>query len=103
LAVLFIACCRHQGIPARFVSGYFPADPGDRQHMHAWAEAYLPGMGWCAYDPTQGIEAGVSHIASAAAAEPLDATPIAGFFTGLPARSEMQVDLTVEMEPSLIV
>ncbi len=100
LAVLFIACCRHRGIPARFVSGYFPADPGDRQHMHAWAEAWLPGRGWRAYDPTQGIEVGPSHIASAAAAEPRDATPIAGFFTGLETRSEMKVDLTVEMEAS---
>ena len=93
-AVLFIACCRLQGIAARFVSGYVPAEAGDRQHMHAWAEVYLPGMGWQAYDPTQGGSAGESHIPVAAAAEAIDAGPVVGSFSGF-AQSEMSVDLTV--------
>jgi transglutaminase-like putative cysteine protease len=95
LAVLFIACCRHQGVAARFVSGYLPAPAGERQHMHAWAEALIPGAGWRAYDPTQGGLAGESHIPVAAAAESDDAAPIAGSFTGF-GRSEMTVELLVE-------
>jgi transglutaminase-like putative cysteine protease len=95
-AVLFIACCRLQGIAARFVSGYVPAEAGDRQHMHAWAEVYLPGMGWQAYDPTQGGSAGESHIPVAAAAEAIDAGPVVGFYSGQ-ALSEMAVDLTVSV------
>ena len=95
-AVLFIACCRLQGIAARFVSGYIPAEAGDRQHMHAWAEVYLPGMGWQGYDPTTGGGVGERHIAVAAAADASDAGPVRGFFSGL-ADSEMSVELTVEM------
>jgi transglutaminase-like putative cysteine protease len=95
-AVLFIACCRLQGIAARFVSGYVPAEPGDRQHMHAWAEVYLPGIGWQAYDPTQGAGSSERHIAVAAAAEAGDAGPVVGFYSGQ-ALSEMSVDLVVDV------
>lgn len=101
LAVLFVSCCRMQGIAARFVSGYIPAQAGDRQHMHAWTEVYLPGAGWCAFDPTRGTVAGEEHVAVAAAAEPAQAAPITGSFAATgpeAARSEMEVDLQVETE-----
>jgi transglutaminase-like putative cysteine protease len=93
-----MAFCRAQGIAARFVSGYIPAQPGERQHMHAWAEVHLPGMGWCAFDPTQGTTVGEKHVA--AAGEPAQAAPVAGYFTGSAARSEMEVELKVEAEES---
>ena len=95
-AVLFIACCRHQGLAARFVSGYIPAPAGESQHMHAWAEAHLPGFGWTAWDATQGGPAGESHIPVAASAEPADAAPITGGYRGLSV-SEMSVELSVEV------
>jgi transglutaminase-like putative cysteine protease len=94
-AVLFVACCRLQGIAARFVSGYLPAAPGERQHMHAWAEVLLPGAGWFPYDATRGVVAGEEHIPVAAAAEPLGAAPLSGGFIGA-SRSEMSVELMVE-------
>lgn len=95
-AVLFVACCRRMGIAARFVSGYLPAPPGERQHMHAWAEALLPGAGWVPYDATRGGLAGPEHVPVAAAAEPHDAAPLTGSYAGRSA-SEMSVELTVEM------
>jgi hypothetical protein len=95
-AVLFLTCCRLQGIAARFVSGYIPARPGDRQDMHAWAEVYLPGMGWQGYDATQGGSVSEFHIAVAAAADPNDAAPIHGNYSGF-ARSEMSADLHVRI------
>ncbi|HAP00166.1 MAG TPA: hypothetical protein DCQ83_09005 [Fibrobacteres bacterium] len=97
LAVLFMACCRQHGIPARFVSGYVEAGSGQQQHMHAWIEAWQPETGWRGYDPTRGIETGTQYLAVAAAADYRDAAPLAGSFTGPPTRSEMTVDLTVEM------
>jgi transglutaminase-like putative cysteine protease len=100
LAVLFIAACRSQGLAARFVSGYLPAGPGERQHMHAWAEVLLPGAGWIPFDPSQAMPVGERHVAVAAAAEPGDAAPISGYFSGPGARSEMDVELTVEVEPT---
>lgn len=98
-AALFLAGCRHRGVPARFVSGYLPAAPGQRQHMHAWAEALLPGVGWRPYDPTRLDGVGPDHIPVAAAADPAAAAPIEGVFTprGGPARSEMIVEVVVEV------
>lgn len=98
-AVLFVACCRLHGIAARFVSGYLPAAPGEKQHMHAWAEVLLPGAGWFPYDATRGVIAGEEHIPVAAAAEPPEAAPLAGGYSGA-ARAEMSVELTVTMNPA---
>jgi transglutaminase-like putative cysteine protease len=95
-AVLFVACCRLQGLAARFVSGYLPAAAGERQHMHAWAEVLLPGAGWFPYDPTRGVIAGEEHIPVAAAAEPYDAAPLTGAYVGT-GGSEMSVEMSVVM------
>jgi transglutaminase-like putative cysteine protease len=50
---------RTQDIPARVVSGYTPGQEvgADRYLVrgydsHAWVEAYFPGQGWIAFDPT---------------------------------------------------
>ncbi len=94
LAVLFTECCKLQGIPARFVSGYLPAAPGEKQHMHAWAEVFVPGKGWVAFDPTRHEAPGEEHIPVAASFEPAAAAPIEGTFMGA-ARCEMAVDLKV--------
>jgi len=55
IAGLFIEAARHLGLGARAVSGYlFDPDqaPDDVGTTHAWAEVYLPGAGWIAFDPT---------------------------------------------------
>src|SRR5690606_18824325 len=54
IAGLFIEAGRHLGFGARAVSGYL-FDPeqqaDDSGSTHAWAEIYLPGAGWIAFDP----------------------------------------------------
>ena len=50
----------------------------------------------CGYDPTTGGGVGETHIAVAAAADPTDAGPVRGFYSGL-ADSEMSVDLSVQL------
>jgi transglutaminase-like putative cysteine protease len=83
LAVLFLAACRHVGIPARFVSGYHQGDPeSDERDLHAWSEIYLPGGGWRGFDPSLGLAAADRHVVLAAAPDPADAAPIAGTFRG---------------------
>jgi len=50
-ADLFVALCRAAGIPARFVSG-FQANKKPQLGYHAWAEFYLPAIGWVPADAT---------------------------------------------------
>ncbi len=50
-ADLFVALCRAAGIPARFVAG-FQANKRPALGYHAWAEFFLPGVGWVPADAT---------------------------------------------------
>jgi transglutaminase-like putative cysteine protease len=84
LAVLFIAACRSLGIPARFVSGYqAQIELADgRRHLHAWPEAFLPGLGWRGFDPTHGIMVSEGHVAICAGPEQAHTMPVEGGFYG---------------------
>lgn len=58
-ADLMIAMLRSQGIPARMPVGYAYSGslkPSDTvsDSLHAWVEAYVPGIGWMTLDPTWG-------------------------------------------------
>jgi transglutaminase-like putative cysteine protease len=89
-AALFIAVARRLGFGARFVSGYLfdpPAEGGSLQGVgatHAWAEVYLPGVGWIEFDPTNGLVASDRLIRVAVTREAHQAVPIAGSFIGSP-------------------
>lgn len=52
LAHLFIAAARALDVPARFVTGYlWRGDERDKgAAAHAWAEAFVPGLGWVGFD-----------------------------------------------------
>ena len=52
-ALLFIALCRLNGVPARWQTGWnlFPADKSN----HDWAEIYLAPYGWMPVDPYMGL------------------------------------------------
>ena len=57
LAHIMIALARRIGIPCRYVSGYLSTsserhDRSTEGATHAWAEAYLPELGWIGFDPT---------------------------------------------------
>jgi len=100
LAVLFMACCRLAGLPARFVSGYFlPAagaqDPPQHE-LHAWAEVFLPGAGWRGFDPSHGLAAATRHVALAAAASPEDAAAVTGSFRGTGADAAIWHEVLLE-------
>lgn len=58
-ADLLIAMLRSQGIPARMPVGYgysgsLKNSSGVADSLHAWVEAYVPGIGWMELDPTWG-------------------------------------------------
>jgi transglutaminase-like putative cysteine protease len=81
---LFLAACRSLGVPARFVSGYqAEADtPDGRRHLHAWPEAFAPGLGWLAYDPTHGVKVTDGHVGLCAAPDQAATMPVEGGFYG---------------------
>jgi transglutaminase-like putative cysteine protease len=96
LSVLFCEACRSRGIPARFVSGYErEAAVQEPAHMHAWAEVYLPGGGWRGYDPSQGLAVSTAHVALAASADPLLASPVSGTYRGN-ARARMSYSIMMQ-------
>lgn len=96
LAVLFMEACRAVGLAARFVSGYQEGDPDQKERdLHAWAEVYLPGVGWRGYDPTQGLAVSDRHIALVASAIPSYAAPMTGAWQGAGVRSKMKTELSL--------
>jgi transglutaminase-like putative cysteine protease len=75
----FIAASRHLEIPSRFVSGYVLRDgPGPQDHGHAWAESFVPGLGWVAFDPLLNICPDGSHVRVAIGIDALGASPLRG-------------------------
>ncbi|MBD3882908.1 transglutaminase family protein [Phormidium tenue FACHB-886] len=97
-AVLFMEVCRAMGIAARFVSGYQEGDlDSTDRHLHAWAEAYLPGAGWRGYDPTHGLAVADRHIPLVASPNAKHTVPISGTLKqGIGAQSEMTYQLRIE-------
>jgi transglutaminase-like putative cysteine protease len=96
LAVLFCDVCRVIGIAARFVSGYECAAASSQDsYMHAWAEVYLPGIGWRGYDPSRGIAVANGHVAVAAGFVHDLASPVAGWYAG---RSGSHMEATLSLQ-----
>ncbi|MFN3202749.1 MAG: class II glutamine amidotransferase [Bradymonadia bacterium] len=82
-ANLFICLARLLNIPARYRVGYIftGADYDNKlqsEASHAWAELYLPGIGWRGFDPTNGCLAGLDHVRVACGRNYVDATPTSG-------------------------
>ena len=100
VAVLFNACARAAGIPARFVSGYQyqgdGADPSGHE-LHAWSEACLPAVGWRAFDATAGTAVDGRYVAVTAAPGQAGTLPTRGTFTGNATQSlAARVEITRE-------
>ena len=101
-AHLTIGILRLAGIPARYVSGYLaPVSAGDAldltaQASHAWLEAWMPGTGWCGFDPTHRCAVDGRHIGVAIGRDYADVPPLRGVYRGNGGQSVMTVDLRVE-------
>jgi transglutaminase-like putative cysteine protease len=82
-AHVFIACCRHLGIPARYVSGYiYSAGHAEAAvASHAWVEAWVVDR-WRSFDITNSRSAGEHHIRLAIGADYLEASPVRGVRSG---------------------
>ncbi|WP_395943003.1 transglutaminase N-terminal domain-containing protein [Brevundimonas sp.] len=79
-AQIFIACARKAGVPARYVSGHLSRSDGqhDQDAAHAWAEAWIEGLGWVGFDAANGISPTENYVRVAVGLDALGATPIRG-------------------------
>jgi transglutaminase-like putative cysteine protease len=97
LTHIFLAAARRMRVPARYVSGYFRRIDGvTRQEAgHAWAEAYVPDLGWVGFDPTNGICVTEAHVRVAIGLDYLNAAPVRGTRYG-GAGESLEVSVLVE-------
>jgi transglutaminase-like putative cysteine protease len=83
LSHIYIACARHLGVPARYVSGHLvKTGEIDQQASHAWAEALVPGLGWVGFDVANGECPSETHVRVATGFDYLSAAPIRGSRVG---------------------
>jgi len=82
-AHIFITVARLLGYPARYVSGYLMmTDRVDQDAGHAWAEAWVDGLGWTGFDVSNGISPDARYIQVATGLDYSDAAPIRGLVYG---------------------
>jgi transglutaminase-like putative cysteine protease len=107
-ALLMMEAARRVGVATRFVSGYLYDAALDANAIggsgvttgagatHAWLQAYLPGAGWVAYDPTNNLLDGNQLIRVGVARDPAFAAPVSGSWFG-------EADAYVGLEASVQV
>lgn len=80
LTHIFIAAARSLAIPARYIGGHFHRADGVMQQEagHAWAEAFVPDLGWVAFDPANGLCATDAYVRVACGLDYLGAAPVRG-------------------------
>lgn len=101
-AHVLLGLCRSVGIPARYVSGYFfnnTRRPREIEASHAWIEAYVPGHGWAAWDPTHDRAADERYVKVAVGRDYADIRPVNGTYRGAPTRS-LKVVVSVREAPA---
>jgi transglutaminase-like putative cysteine protease len=79
-AQIFISAARRMGIPARYISGHLHRSDGveDQDAAHAWAEAWVPDLGWVGFDAANGISPTEHYVRVACGLDALGASPIRG-------------------------
>ena len=98
-AHLFCAAARVLGIPARYVSGYLWTGADDRPYdaSHAWAEAFVPDVGWIGFDPANRVCPTENYIRVAIGLDYSAAAPVRGLRRG-PAEESLNVEVQVRRQ-----
>lgn len=95
-AHVFISAARVLAIPARYVSGYFLAGTiAPSEAHHAWAEAWVDGLGWVGFDPANGMCPTERYVRLACGLDAGYASPIRGTQRG---GENEDLDVKVEVE-----
>jgi transglutaminase-like putative cysteine protease len=93
---VFISAARSLAIPARYIGGHFFRADGAvvQEAAHAWAEAFVPDLGWVAFDAANGLCATDAHVRVAVGLDYLGAAPTRGARYG---GGEEALDVTVRV------
>ena len=94
-AQAMLAALRSVGIPARYVSGYLATGVGS-EGSHAWVEAFVPGSGWCGYDPTNNTTVTEQYVKKAHGRDYDDCPPLKGLRRG---GGKESLNVLVKVEP----
>jgi transglutaminase-like putative cysteine protease len=83
-AHVFVSAARFLGIPARYVVGYLMAQEGGQalRETHAWAEAWVDGLGWIGFDSTNGLCVTDRYVRLCCGLDAHDAAPVRGSVLG---------------------
>ncbi len=102
IAALLIEVVRHLGFGARAVSGYLfdpAANDEDVHSTHAWAEIFLPGAGWIAFDPTHRRMGSANLVPVAIGRSNQQVMPVDGGFLGpTKASTSMEVEVILAVD-----
>lgn len=77
-----IAAALSLDIPARYVTGYLHADTGKDEASHAWAELFVPDLGWVGFDAANGVCPDENYVRLGSGFDAVDAAPIRGVAQG---------------------
>lgn len=94
-AHLSLALLRRVGVPCRYVSGYLDKEGAPELETHAWAEAFVPGVGWIAFDPTHGNLVTEQYVTVAVGRSYADVPPNRGVYRG---EAKEKINVSVSME-----
>jgi transglutaminase-like putative cysteine protease len=84
LTHIFIGAAHSLAIPARYIAGYFCPDGAVEQHSgHAWAEAFVPKLGWVGFDAVNCVCPTDAYVRVAVGLDALGAIPVRGTRYGM--------------------
>src|SRR5690349_19919519 len=82
---IFLAAAHYLNIPARYIAGYLQMADGrvDQEAGHAWAEAFIPDIGWVGFDPANGLCPTEAYVRVAVGLDSISAAPVRGVRFGV--------------------
>lgn len=97
LTHVFIGAAHCLDIPARYIGGYMRRANGkaEASTAHGWAEAFVPDLGWVAFDPSNGYCPTDAHVRVAVGLDAYGAAPARGSRLG-GGRETLEVAIRVD-------
>lgn len=93
---IFLSAARTMGIPARYVGGYLMMDDREDQDAgHAWAEAYIDGLGWVGFDVSNGISPDARYVSVSRGLDYSECAPTRGVTFGAQ-KEALEVSIQVQ-------